>query len=82
MSYHHYSIFFEMAKASQQLEDSSRATTYYCEALKKKHDFLEARLALARLYLAQGDVTSCDQECIILLRIDQDNEQAALVSVL
>lgn len=73
------SIYFEMAEISNQISDVNCAIEFYCEALKMKHDFLEARLALTKLHLQQGDLTACDQECVILLRIDQDNEQAVLV---
>ena len=75
----HSSIFYDLAELSVQRADSSTAIEYYCEALKKKHDFTEARLALAKLHLQLGDLASCDQECVILLRMDQDNEQASLV---
>ena len=68
-----------MAEISNQISDFKVAVEFYCEALKKRHDFLEARLALAKLHLLQGDLMACDQECIIMLRVDQDNEQATLV---
>ena len=72
-------IYFDMAEVSNQLGDIKKAVDSYAEALKKKHSFLEARLALAKLYLQQGDLSSCDQECVVLLSVDQDNDEASLV---
>ena len=77
------SIYFDMAEINMQVSEKyiQIAIELYCEALKKQHDFVEARLALAKLHLRKGDTTACDQECVILLRVDQDNEQATLVRV-
>lgn len=39
-------------------------------------------LELARLYLAHDDVDACQRQCALLLKNDQDNVAATMVSLL
>ena len=75
------SLFFSTAEVSQELGDTKGAIENYGYALKKKRSFVAARIALAKLYLQEGNLSACDQECVSLLSVDQDNEEATLVSL-
>ena len=68
-----------MAELSHLIMDDKNAIRFYSEALRKKPDYTKARLALARLFLDVGEIEACDQECVTLIQMDQDNEEATLV---
>ena len=68
-----------MAELNEETSNTENAIVLFQEALKRKPNFIETRLALAKLYLRHGNLDACDQECISLLAMDHDNEEATLV---
>ena len=56
-----------------------QASELYTEALKHRDGLPRALLALAQLHLASGELASCQQQCVALLRVDPDNQNAAIM---
>ena len=52
----------------------------YREALHHDEGHSKARLSLAELHLLKGELEACEHECVTLLRTDQGNEEATVVS--
>jgi tetratricopeptide repeat protein 21B len=59
--------------------DENKAIAFHKEALRFEESSVEATLALAKLYLARGDLENCQQRCVALTRIDPHNEQASMM---
>ncbi len=55
---------------------AERAQSFYNEALRHDDGHEASILALAKLYLARGELDPCQHQCIQLLRIDPSNEDA------
>ncbi|KAE8581031.1 hypothetical protein XENTR_v10024640 [Xenopus tropicalis] len=72
-------ICAEIAKHSTVQRDYEKAIKFYKEALVYCETDNKVMLELAHLYLAQDDTESCQQQCALLLKIDQDNEAATMM---
>uniref|UniRef100_A0A8C5R7T2 Tetratricopeptide repeat domain 21B n=1 Tax=Leptobrachium leishanense TaxID=445787 RepID=A0A8C5R7T2_9ANUR len=72
-------ICAEIAKHSTAQRDYEKAIKYYKEALVYCETDSKVMLELAHLYLAQDDIESCQQQCSLLLKNDQDNEAATMM---
>ncbi|KAM4626732.1 tetratricopeptide repeat protein 21B [Discoglossus pictus] len=72
-------ICAEIAKHSVVLRDYEKAIKFYKEALVYCETDSKIMLELARLYLAQEDTESCQQQCALLLKNEQDNEAATMM---
>ncbi|PRP77845.1 tetratricopeptide repeat protein 21B-like [Planoprotostelium fungivorum] len=72
-------ICFAMAQHFNSQNNIDRAMTLYHEALKYNEGHEPSILALARLYLAKGDLDPCQHQCITLLRMDAGNEEASMM---
>ncbi|OCT63545.1 hypothetical protein XELAEV_18044641mg [Xenopus laevis] len=72
-------ICAEIAKHSTVQRDYEKAIKFYKEALVYCETDNRVMLELAHLYLAQDDTESCQQQCALLLKIDQDNEAATMM---
>uniref|UniRef100_A0A8C8JG91 Tetratricopeptide repeat domain 21B n=1 Tax=Oncorhynchus tshawytscha TaxID=74940 RepID=A0A8C8JG91_ONCTS len=70
----------EIAKHYTSLRGYERAVKFYKEALVYCESDGKVMLELARLYLTLDDVDGCQQQCSVLLKSDQVNEDATLVS--
>lgn len=68
-----------MAGLYHQNLDIDKAIRFYRDALKHWPEYSEARTALANLFLEQGKLDDCDQECIAMIRLNEDDDQASLV---
>ncbi|MEE6489492.1 hypothetical protein FKM82_015590 [Ascaphus truei] len=72
-------ICSEIAKHSTAQRDYEKAIKFYKEALVYCETDNKVMLELAHLYLAQDDTDSCQQQCALLLKNDQDNEAATMM---
>ncbi|KAM4698341.1 tetratricopeptide repeat protein 21B isoform 1-T1 [Rhinophrynus dorsalis] len=72
-------ICAEIAKHSTAQRDYEKAIKYYKEALVYCETDNKVMMELAHLYLAQDDTNSCQQQCALLLKNDQDNEAATMM---
>ena len=68
-----------IAEEYRKHHDIDNASSFYNEALKHDEGNLSAMLALAKVKLNAGDVDSCQQVCVSILREDGDNEEASLM---
>jgi tetratricopeptide repeat protein 21B len=66
----------EAQAAQRQPEEAARS---YNDALRYSEDSPEARVALARLALAQGSLDQCQEHCLTLLRHDPASEEATML---
>ncbi|XP_035629240.1 tetratricopeptide repeat protein 21B [Oncorhynchus keta] len=69
----------EIAKHYTSLRGYERAVKFYKEALVYCESDGKVMLELARLYLTLDDVDGCQQQCSVLLKSDQVNEDATLM---
>ncbi|KAL0963799.1 hypothetical protein UPYG_G00313730 [Umbra pygmaea] len=72
-------ICAEIAKHYTGLRGYERAVKFYKEALVYCESDSKVMLELARLYLSLDDVDGCQQQCSVLLKNDQNNEDATLM---
>ncbi|XP_053327438.1 tetratricopeptide repeat protein 21B [Spea bombifrons] len=72
-------ICAEIARHSAAQRDYEKAIRFYKEALVYCETDDKVILELAHLYLAQDDIDSCQQQCTLLLKNDQDNEAATMM---
>ncbi|XP_053554367.1 tetratricopeptide repeat protein 21B [Bombina bombina] len=72
-------ICSEIAKHSTAQRDYQKAIQFYKEALVYCETDNKVMLELAHLYLAQDDIESCQQQCALLLKNEQDNEAATMM---
>ena len=59
--------------------DWEKAMEFYNEALKSYESHAKAMLALAKIYMANGDTDACQEQCVTLLREYPDNEEASIM---
>jgi tetratricopeptide repeat protein 21B len=57
------------------MKDTKRYTNF-CEISSQ---IIQSIIALARLYLARGELDPCQHQCITLLRMDAGNEEASMM---
>ncbi|XP_075036827.1 tetratricopeptide repeat protein 21B isoform X1 [Mixophyes fleayi] len=72
-------ICAEIARHAAAQRDYDRAIAFYKEALVYCETDNKVIMELAHLYLAQDDIDSCQQQCALLLRNDQQNEAATMM---
>ncbi|KAK1171978.1 tetratricopeptide repeat protein 21B-like isoform X1 [Acipenser oxyrinchus oxyrinchus] len=72
-------ICSQIAQQGQALKEYEMAIKYYKEALTYSEADSKIMLELANLYLEQGDVDSCQHQCAMLLKKEDDNEDAAMM---
>ncbi|XP_040213995.1 tetratricopeptide repeat protein 21B [Rana temporaria] len=72
-------ICAEIARHAAAQRDYERAIQFYKEALVYCETDNKVIMELAHLYLAQDDIDSCQQQCALLLKNDQNNEAAAMM---
>ncbi|XP_041858520.1 tetratricopeptide repeat protein 21B isoform X2 [Melanotaenia boesemani] len=72
-------ICAEIAKHYTAQRGYERAVKFYKEALVYCETDRKVMLELARLYLTLDDVDACQEQCSIILKNDQFNEDAALM---
>ncbi|XP_070546763.1 tetratricopeptide repeat protein 21B-like [Ptychodera flava] len=73
------SICVEMAKHSTEQRDYERAIKLYKEALVYSDTDGKAMLELARLYLQQDDLDSCQHQLMQLLQSEKENDAATVM---
>jgi tetratricopeptide repeat protein 21B len=72
-------ICCSLAEAFQESKAGDKAMQYYHEALKHNEMHEKARLALAKMFLLNGDLENCQHHCVSLLRIDPGNREASMM---
>lgn len=72
-------ICAEIARHAAAQRDYEKAIKFYKEALVYCETDNKVIMELAHLYLAQDDIDSCQQQCALLLKNDQNNEAAAMM---
>lgn len=72
-------ICAEIAKHYTSQRGFERAVKFYKEALVYCESDSKVMLELARLYLFLDDIDACQQQCSLLLKSDQVNEDATLM---
>ncbi|XP_015209733.2 tetratricopeptide repeat protein 21B isoform X1 [Lepisosteus oculatus] len=73
------SICCHIAQQFWEQKDFEKAMKFYKEALTYSEEDSKILLELARLYLVQGDVDSCRQQCLVLLKNEENNEDAVML---
>jgi len=61
------------------LNDIEEAVSLYNEALRYDGANVQSMLALAKLHLQAGDLERCHTQCVTIMRVDEQNEQAAMM---
>ncbi|XP_008299372.1 tetratricopeptide repeat protein 21B [Stegastes partitus] len=72
-------ICAEIAKHYTSQRGYERAVKFYKEALVYCETDRKVMLELARLYLTLGEVDACQEQCSVILKNDQFNEDATLM---
>eukprot|EP01116_Phalansterium_solitarium_P004835 TRINITY_DN15_c3_g2_i2.p1 TRINITY_DN15_c3_g2~~TRINITY_DN15_c3_g2_i2.p1 ORF type:complete len:791 (+),score=378.52 TRINITY_DN15_c3_g2_i2:101-2473(+) len=72
-------ICFELGNTYNNHNQPDKALQYYNEALRNDESHEKSILALARLHLARGELDPCQNQCVIALRLDSGNEEAAMM---
>lgn len=60
-------------------KDEDQAIALYNEALRHDNSNVSAMLALAKLHLRSGDLERCNSQCVTILRVDEQNEEASMM---
>ncbi|CAH3021819.1 unnamed protein product [Porites evermanni] len=72
-------ICAEMAELSITARDYAKAINFYKEGLTYDETYLPAMLQLARMYLTVDDLDACQQQCVQLLKMDSENDDATVM---
>ncbi|MEW5313286.1 MAG: hypothetical protein WDW38_004868 [Sanguina aurantia] len=72
-------ICFDLAEHHQKTRRFDKAIELYNEALGHYEHHSRSSLALAKLQLAEGDSEGCQAQCVSLLKLDPDNEEASIM---
>ena len=72
-------ICMSLADYYAGLRQHDQALAFYNEALKHDETSERAMIAVARLHLARGELDSCQQQCMALIRVDPGNEAATMM---
>uniref|UniRef100_A0AAQ4RG08 Tetratricopeptide repeat domain 21B n=1 Tax=Gasterosteus aculeatus aculeatus TaxID=481459 RepID=A0AAQ4RG08_GASAC len=72
-------ICAEIAKHYTSQRGYERAVKFYKEALVYCETDRKVMMELARLYLTLGEVDACQEQCSVILKSDQCNEDATLM---
>ncbi|XP_036378258.1 tetratricopeptide repeat protein 21B [Megalops cyprinoides] len=72
-------ICHQIAQLSRSQRDFERAKKSYKEALTHCEGDLQIILELAHLRLEQGNMEACYQQCQVLLKNQEDNEEASML---
>jgi len=72
-------LCFEVAEDLVKTRSYDQAAANYQEALKYDEHHIKSMTALARLMLLRGDADACQNNCVALLRVDPENEEATLM---
>lgn len=72
-------ICAEMAELASNAREYDKAINFYKEGLAYDETYLPAMLELARLYLTVDDLDSCQQQCVQLLKMDAENDDATVM---
>lgn len=72
-------LCFQIAEDHMTARRLDEAMGFYNEALKHDEANKKSIFALARLHLMRGETDACQQQCVTLLRIDPDNEEATMM---
>lgn len=72
-------ICFQVAELRRQQDDPTSAVRDYQEALTHDDANVKTMLALARLYLASGDLDAAMFQLTALLRVDKSNNDATMM---
>jgi tetratricopeptide repeat protein 21B len=59
--------------------DVGDAVKFFKNALEHDNSYEVAMLGLAKLYLKQGELQKCQHQCGLLMRIDENHEEAAMM---
>ncbi|KAJ3117392.1 Tetratricopeptide repeat protein 21B [Phlyctochytrium bullatum] len=63
----------------KHLKDFGKAVEYYNEAIQNYSMHSKSLLALAKIYIQQGDINAAQNQCTALLRLDPSNEDATIM---
>eukprot|EP00736_Rhodelphis_marinus_P011266 Rmarinus@m.19544 len=72
-------ICFTLAQYHREQHETDKAINMYNEALKHDEQHEESILALARLHLERNELELCQQQCLTLMNIDPNNEDASIM---
>eukprot|EP01137_Pigoraptor_chileana_P035464 Opistho-2@29514 len=72
-------ICFQLADHFMSQREYEKASGFYKEALTYDETSEKAMLALAKLYLSQGELDLCQQQCVSLLRMNHSNDAATIM---
>ncbi|KAJ3102995.1 Tetratricopeptide repeat protein 21B [Phlyctochytrium planicorne] len=73
-------ICFQIAEIyAKNMKEMQLAIEYYNEAVQFNSIHTKSMLALAKIYLHQGDLNAAQNQCAALLRLDPNSEDATLM---
>uniref|UniRef100_A0A7E4W4V3 Tetratricopeptide repeat protein 21B n=1 Tax=Panagrellus redivivus TaxID=6233 RepID=A0A7E4W4V3_PANRE len=72
-------ICCRLAEIYANKRDFSKATDYYKEAVELDGKDTKSMLALAHIYYTTGKIQNCNQQCLTILNVDRNNNEATLM---
>lgn len=75
-----FRICVKLAELHRNKREYVKAIDFYKEAIEINSKDVKSMLALAQIYHAMGKTQQCNQQCLAILNIDRNNNEATLVS--
>lgn len=77
----HFRICVKLAELHRNRREFLKAVDFYKEAIEIDGKDIKSMLALAQIYHTMGKMQQCNQQCLMILNIDRNNNEATLVSI-
>lgn len=72
-------LCYRLAEYYRSIHQLDKSMQFYNESLKYNESHEKSRLALAKIHLINNDLEGCQQQCVTLMRLDPNNQEASLM---